>query len=348
MSRRTLNATKRFRAALRRVLVSILLVSFLPVATANAREAETKTNNPPARCVDAVRKVNMDFDQPGPTYYFVFTLDALTYCRPNDWLSVARTRVSRSRTIEDYNYQRVPAVALSGKDLVSLRKWMCGWMRRERREDASSSAYRVLLACGEKPGADTRKGVKVITTTSTSTTTTLSPVLPTVSLRLSQSSASVQLTAKVVENGNGNAIRYCILLNGRDFYDVSDSLLISDGAGNSEDSGPNCLDLDFVPSQNDFEGLRGGIYGRYQNLPDCSDDSSGRISICKTVSVSLKFIFENGREATSNVVPVYLRNTSNRLNGSTGWWTTEYSWYICRDPVELIGQRWVICASGSN
>lgn len=344
------NSRGRPRSIVLRVSVLSLLASTMAVSSVGAEKFQSKLSNPPARCLNAIRKVNMILDETGPSYYFLFTVDALAYCRPDDWVSAARTRVSKFRTIEDYNYQRVPAIALAGKDLLSLRRWMCGWMMQLRRENKYPDAYRVLLACGERPGTDTRKGVKVITTTSTSTTTTLPAALPTVSLRLSGVQDAVSVYAKVVENGNGNALRYCILLNGRDFYDVAEALLISDGDGNRSDSGPLCFDIRRIgPWQNDFEGLRGGVYGRYTNLSGCSNDSSGQVAICKTATVSLKMVFENGREAVSNSVPIYLRNHVNLLQGSTGWWTTEYHWYVCREPRETDGRNWrPACPSGSN
>ena len=340
----------RLRSTVIRVSAISLLLSAMAVSPAGAGKLQAKPSNPPARCISAIRKVNMEFDEPGPTYSFLFAVDSLAYCRPNDWVSAARSRVSKFRTIDDYNYQRVPAIALAGKDLVGLRKWMCDWMMRLRRENQSSDAYRVLLACGEPPGTDTRKGVKVITTTSTSTTTTLPAALPTVSLRLSGGLGSVSIAAKVVENRNGNALRYCILLNGRDFYDVAESLLVSDGDGDRRESGPLCLDIRRVgPWENDFEGLRGGIFGTYTNLSGCSNDSSGQLAICKTAAVSLRMFFENGREAVSNSVQIYLRNRVNLVQGSTGWWTTEYFWSVCREPVETDGRNWKpACPSGSN
>lgn len=348
-----------YRVRLVAVLAAISLLPFGAPRTAMATtraagdlKSQLELGKPPARCVNAIKKVNMDFDKSGPTYYFLYTIDSLAYCRPDDWVLAAKARISKSRTIEDYNYQRIPAIALAGKNLISLRTWMCDWMTRLRRENKFSEAYRVLLACGERPGTDTRKGVQVITTTSVSTNSTIRPPLPSVEIRPRQEYWAVSTSGKVIENGNGNVIKYCILLNGRDFYDVAESLRISDGKGNQMKNGPWCTERqDFPwPSENGqpgFTALPGVIADRYTDLSGCKQDATGRIAICETVKISWKFTFSNGREVISNSFPIYLRNLANRWDGETGVWARQFNWFICTDPV-ADGDWTSFCPSGAN
>ena len=351
------NLRGRPRSIVLRVSVLSLLASTMAVSSVGAEKLQSKLSNPPARCLNAIRKVNMILDETGPKYYFVFTVDALAYCRPDDWVSAARARVSKFRTIEDYNYQRVPAIALAGKDLISLRRWMCDWMMQLRRENKTSDAYRVLLACGERPGTDTRKGVKVITTTSVSTQTTLPARPPSVVIQPRQNFWQLSTLAQVIENGNGYVVKDCVLLNGRDFYDVAESLGISDGKGNRQASGPLCnvrpqpyrWPVEPSTGKPGFTTVSPPIQDQYAftDLSGCTQDATGRITICKTVSVSRKFVFTNGREVISNSFPIYLRNLANVWFGETGEWTFEFYWMICKDPV-ADGNWTDFCPSGAN
>jgi len=50
-----------------RILAISLLVSSFVVSPAGAETPQDKPSNPPARCINAIRKVNMEFDEPGPT-----------------------------------------------------------------------------------------------------------------------------------------------------------------------------------------------------------------------------------------------------------------------------------------
>lgn len=308
---------------------------------------------PPVACQKAMRNVNMLFDRSSPTYMLIMGVESLSRCRANDWISEAKKRVSRHSTMIDYNYYRESGIALKGADLVGLRKWFCNWMIRERRTSTSlySDVFRPMLACGEGPGTNTTKYLPG-TTTTTSTSSTLPAQLPIVTIRAWMGDGlSVGTAASVASNGNGDVIRYCILLNGENYYDVASSLSVEDGSGGTgleRSSGEYCFtkakyEIWYWPEG--FAQLRGGLFGTFKPV-GCPNDETGLISICRTVKVSLRVTFENGRQVVSNSVNAYLRNRQNLYNGEVGWWSSEFSWWMCRDPWNARSGKW--CPSGPN
>lgn len=110
-----INRSKPVTVVVCSVVASLLLIVKAPSASAA-----------PQRCVDAMYELTMLFDEFDPTYTVGDIVNSVTYCRMNDWMALARSRVSRFRTMDDYNYYREPALALKGENLNRKRVWMCG------------------------------------------------------------------------------------------------------------------------------------------------------------------------------------------------------------------------------
>jgi hypothetical protein len=110
-------------------------------------------------------RIYMQFGYSEPTYYMPNVYAALRDCRRADWLVAAWLETSRSSNMDDYNYNKIPGVALSGENLASLLKWMCTQGNKARRE--GRLALQPHLACGETARTNLKKFAPTTTTTTT-------------------------------------------------------------------------------------------------------------------------------------------------------------------------------------
>jgi len=129
---------------------TLLFSGFAPIGSSSSAA--------PAKCVRAIQALNLSFGTSTATYSNSRMLDSLKFCRISDWNRQAQLRISEFKNFDDYNYYEIPAIALRGTNLDSLRVWMCSVMIRNRNSGSSSSYFSVLPGCGEKLGDKTNGG----------------------------------------------------------------------------------------------------------------------------------------------------------------------------------------------
>lgn len=286
---------------MRRALLAVLTSSALAVLVVAPSRASAK---PPWPCTESMGRVYMQFGYDEPTYYMPNVFATLRSCRRADWLAAAWLEMSRSTTMDDYNYNRVPGVALSGKDLASLLKWMCAAGNKARREGRLS--LQPHLACGETSRTNLKKFAPSTTTTTTTTSdpTPRRAVVESVDLEVREYGYGL---CQRVSCGNGSTLTYVRVIGVfpriREYNNPVTRICVRldnksyDGTGYEvpTSTGRDCFERNELLKTGTFSLsmiFDETLLDRSPLKSECPKPPLGFLTLCKTLNFSLSVITE--------------------------------------------------------
>lgn len=292
--------------------------------------------SPPSKCKAAIRSVQMTFDETRPEWSKTPLYKSLINCRRADWLSLARTRVSRYQSMEDYNYYREPAIVLRGRSLSDFLRFACRSVQLDRGTDGHYLADLAMIACGERPGVASSQ-MKPIPS---STTTTAAPQIPkpiadpTVFLNIKYDSInSWEFSFSGVSSWRGRPIQACLKESGIPFdssrakmfnilYD--EEQLSSSGACTTfsrpvfNRNEPNSFNEYGPISFLEAVLTRSNVSDVAKNICGIDWNSNARFDakLCATQTFTLSVLFQDGSTATSQPVQMFIIIVKD---GYIGW-----------------------------